>query len=154
MLPLCAVLIQSDRRHQGATDLHVNYQIVGTSASPKYLRFPLPSFHAYHVAGVASRSFHGIGPTLSWDGSVPLAGNTHDGEAEFNWGANAALLFGRQKTTVKHTATASYAPPAANHTLVPVYLHTGGRHSLDPVTVPNVGGVVGASLHMKTSRRA
>jgi len=130
-------------------DLHVNYQIVGTSASPKYLRFPLPSFHTYHVAGVATRSFHGVGPTLSWDGSVPLAGNPHDGEAELNWGANAALLFGRQKTTVQHTATASYCPPAANHTLVPVYRHTGGRHSIRSVAVPNVGGLIGATYRIE-----
>jgi len=32
-------------------------------------------FHSYHLAGDSTRSFHGVGPSLSWEASAPFAGN-------------------------------------------------------------------------------
>ena len=45
--------------------------------------------------------------TLSWDASAALAGNEQDGELTFDWGINAALLFGKQraKATTKRRHT-------------------------------------------------
>ncbi len=53
-------------------DLHFKYAMYGT------VKIPLPHFHTYHLTGNASRSFHGVGPTLSWDSSIPVIGNSQD----------------------------------------------------------------------------
>jgi iron complex outermembrane receptor protein len=113
----------------------------------------LPYFHTYHATGQASRSFHGIGPSLSWNGSTPFVGDPQRGEVTFDWGANAALLFGRQKARVGHQETAHYESPLAafrNTNLYPlVYQHSGG-HNVDRfVIVPNAGGFAGASYRVE-----
>ena len=46
------------------------------------------------------REFRGVGPSVDWSGSVPFAGSMQDG-LTFDWGVNAALLFGRQNTKVR-----------------------------------------------------
>ena len=108
---------------------------------PKYY----PTFHQYFLKGEANRSFTGIGPTLSWDASVALAGNTQDGELAFDWGINAAFLFGKQKAKISHHTTATkfalqnyvgtLYTPRSNHS-------TRSRN----VTVPNIGGYAGLSV--------
>lgn len=117
-------------------------------------RVPLLHFHTYHDVGTASRSFHGVGPSLSWTASAPFAGNAQDGELTFDWGANAALLFGRQRARVRHQETGNYHTAAAhyingdNYTLV--YQHSGGHDTDRTVTVSNVGGSVGLSWRVQS----
>jgi len=125
----------------------------------KYRTFPtfhltlhLPYFNTYHANGRAERSFHGVGPSLSWTGSAPLAGNLQDGELTVDWGANAALLFGRQRARVHHLETAHYAPwhlpfYGGYYTLYPS--HSGGHDNIRNVTVPNVGGSIGVSWRLQ-----
>ncbi len=84
----------------------VRSKYYGTFNSLQHTQFV--HFHTYHATGHASRSFRGIGPSLSWNGSTPVAGNPQGGEVTFDWGANAALLFGRQKARVQHQETAHY----------------------------------------------
>jgi hypothetical protein len=48
------------------------------------------------------RSFHGVGPTVSWDGSVPLIGSPDETEIPLDFGVNGAVLFGRQRITGSH----------------------------------------------------
>ncbi len=55
-----------------------------------------------------TRSFRGVGPSLSWNGSAALAGNPQDGELTLDWGINAAALFGRQKAKTDHSDTGAY----------------------------------------------
>jgi hypothetical protein len=103
------------------------------------------SFHQYVMQGAARRSFHGIGPTLSWEASAALVGNQEEGELTFDWGINGALLFGKQRAQTSHSTSAmrfyhqAYAgtlyPPRANHS-------TRSRS----VTVPNLGGFAGLSV--------
>ncbi len=105
----------------------------------------------------ASRSFHGIGPSISWNASAPFLGNTKDGEVLFDWGLNAAVLFGRQKARTHHQTTGRY--------------HTGTQYEhpfsrpFHPITyqapatpdhmrsrmviVPNVGGFAGLSFQVE-----
>jgi len=110
-------------------------------------------FHSNLASLTAQRSFHGIGPSLSWKGSAPVAGNTQDGEIALDWGLNAAVLFGRQRARTHHQSTAkffaAYLPVNKYYSVVP---HTTGRFPATPdhtrsrnVTVPNVGGSVGLS---------
>jgi len=128
-------------------DVHFKYAPAATKP-----QFIFPYFHSYHATGNASRSFHGIGPSLSWDGSTPIAGNLKNGEFSFDWGVSAALLFGRQKARVRDQETGVYASKLAfnhSHYATPpytvTYQHPGG-HVIDrSVIVPNVGGMAGAS---------
>jgi iron complex outermembrane recepter protein len=131
-------------------DLQIKY-----TAFPQYhAAFNLPYFHTYHATGHTSRSFRGIGPSVSWNGSAPFAGNPQDGELTFDWGANAALLFGKQKARVQHHESAHYYPKLHGFYDSPyplVYNHpsaghpTAGHTTDRSVTVPNVGGSVGLS---------
>jgi len=128
-------------------DVHFKY--FPSATKPHFI---LPYFHSYHATENASRSFHGIGPSLSWDGSAPVAGNPKNGEFSFDWGANAALLFGRQKARVRDQKTGVYASKLAfnhSHYATPPYTVTyqrPGGHIIDrSVIVPNLGGMAGAS---------
>ncbi len=42
-------------------------------------------------------SFLGIGPSVSWSGDISVIGN-EEGAVTVDWGVNAAILFGRQKS--------------------------------------------------------
>jgi len=123
----------------------------------KHLPFPtlhatlnLAYFHTYHATGQAARNFHGVGPALSWSGSAPFAGNLQDGEVTFDWGANVALLFGRQKAHVRHHETGHYYSAyqaLGGQYYAPAYTpRSGGHDTAKFVTVPNVGGFGGISL--------
>lgn len=98
----------------------------------------------------ASRSFNGLGPSISWRSSLPFAGNRQDGELGVDWGLNAALLFGRQKAKTSHETTAYYNAGYFQHYRSTVYRHgpfTNTRsHS---VTVPNIGGSIGISWKLQ-----
>ena len=50
-------------------------------------------YHSNAASIHAARSFHGVGPSVSWNASAPFAGNSQGGELLFDWGLNAALLF-------------------------------------------------------------
>jgi iron complex outermembrane receptor protein len=122
----------------------------------------IPSFHVpgyfrhnYHGASQSKRSFHGVGPSISWNASAPLAGETRDGEVTLDWGANAAVLFGRQRARVQHQTSGSYHKRYAGNFLP---LSTSSYHkSADlarsrMVAVPNLGGFVGLSMRYNNAK--
>jgi hypothetical protein len=131
----------------------IQFKYLPSASAPT--RIKLPHFNSYHATGHASRSFHGVGPTLSWTGSTPFAGNAQDGEIALDWGANAGVLFGRQKARVRHQESARYIPwgqcalqscyrslyhhPSSGH---PTFGHDTDRS----VAVPNVGASFGISF--------
>ncbi len=99
-----------------------------------------------HKAGaLMTRSYTGVGPSVSWDGSTPLTGSLNDGFS-FDWGANASVLFGKQKARIAlHTQDARYNGGGAYtvlsySTAAPVRDRT--------VAVPNIGGFAGISLRL------
>jgi hypothetical protein len=99
-----------------------------------------------------SRSFRGVGPSISWNASVPFAGNTQTGELAFDWGANAALLFGRQKVKGEHQASGRYwknfgRVPNSSYAPPPTPVSRSRR-----VTVPNVGGFAGLSFAFASAK--
>lgn len=83
--------------------------IIGVPIShvtPQKLR---PKYHHTYTGQIAeTRSFQGVGPSLSWTGSTPIAGHEDSAELTFDWGATGALLFGRQKVKGETHATESY----------------------------------------------
>jgi iron complex outermembrane recepter protein len=109
-----------------------------------------PNFHSYYITGHAERSFRGIGPSLSWSASAPFAGNLQNGEISVDWGANVSVLFGKQKTRVRHHEGGYYQ--SAIRILegydVPGTVYQNNPPAQDrsrSVTVPNVGGSIGLS---------
>jgi hypothetical protein len=110
-----------------------------------------------------TRTFRGVGPELTWDGNHPLWGTEADGEITLDWGVNAAVLFGRQRAILDHEV--NHCRVNGGGTLA---VCSGGTISglEDPripepadnvrrsrtVTVPNLGGYVGASMRYHNSK--
>jgi len=89
----------------------------------------------------AARSFSGIGPSIDWNGSLPMIGSLTNGIA-FDWGANAAILFGRQKADVGlHTKVVQYYASSG----VLLTHMTSEPIRKKQVIVPNIGGFAGLS---------
>lgn len=78
---------------------------------------------------LAKRSFVGVGPMISWEASAPIS-DMDGGAVSLDWGANVAVLFGRQKATGVLVYDDGYA------------LETARSRN---VTVPAVGGFAGLS---------
>jgi hypothetical protein len=105
----------------------------------------------------STRSVEAVGPTASWDASVSLIGNNSTMEFALDWGANAAILFGRQRARVHHQTKGNSAHFAGfpfyatytNYTRPPVD-HDRSR----TVTIPNVGGFAGLSLKFPNAKVA
>ena len=113
-------------------------------------------YHINVASLLATRSFHGIGPSISWNASSPFAGNSEKGELLFDWGANAAILFGRQKAAIHHQSTAQYHPAHTQYGAKyngerHVVFHTSppDRIRMRTVTVPNVGGFAGLTFRVE-----
>jgi len=99
--------------------------------------------HSYYAHQWANRSFRGVGPSISWEGSSPFIGHADRGEVTFDWGANAAVLFGRQKVEggFKTQGQFFYGGNKTTH-----YLRSTPIARSHSVVVPNVGGMVGVSV--------
>jgi len=121
----------------------------------------------YHLSDITLQrqgSFHGIGPSLSWESTTPLFGNAEAGEMTLDWGGNAALLFGRQKQKNYRQTNSAYhyfqpTAPVAGHpglfkqkrkvtTGSDGYSGTRTRS----VTVPNAGGFAGISYRFTNAK--
>jgi hypothetical protein len=108
----------------------------------------LQPYHSFAGAFRADRSFSGVGPSISWSSSVPFAGNPQNGALSVDWGVNAALLFGRQKTKIHHQTTARYTTGSGFPPPPITYQHAPPDHARSRrVTVPNVGGFAGISFN-------
>jgi hypothetical protein len=120
------------------------------SAPAKYS----PGETAHKADFLAKHSFSGIGPQVTWDASTSFAGNLTEGFS-FDWGATAALLFGRQKANVSlHTKDERY---------VSVYAYKlGNKDILSQSTenprrshnamVPNLGGFAALSWRLPNAK--
>jgi iron complex outermembrane receptor protein len=111
-------------------------------------------FRAYSLTAGSARSFNGIGPSLSWDASATLAGNSDTSELTLDWGVNVAVLFGKQKTHTHHQSSgqqyyAKYGAyrPHPGRGYLSLYNHPRVDHTRSRnVTVPNIGGMAGLSI--------
>jgi iron complex outermembrane receptor protein len=108
--------------------------------------FPNSKFHAYFGSVQRAAGFRGVGPSISWKASTPLAGHPREGEISLDWGVNAAVLFGRQKAQVQHHESGHYKNNIFNQYYSTGYQHSGGHGNVRSVTVPNIGGFAGVSF--------
>ena len=103
-----------------------------------------------------ARSTHAVGPALSWDASLPVAGNSSEMTLNFDWGLNAAVLFGRQRASVHHQTTGYYFHQYGG---IAQLKHTSSYANGPPdhnrtrtVTIPNVGGMAALSLKLPNAK--
>jgi iron complex outermembrane recepter protein len=139
-------------------DWKFNYKyfpsLVGTHLPSSKLVFG-SIFHSNAASLYATRGFHGIGPSLSWSASAPFAGSVQDGQLTFDWGLNAALLFGRQKARTHHQTTGRYHGAKYAQASRPITYHapaTPDHTRSRNVSVPNVGGFAGLSFRYTNAK--
>lgn len=118
------------------------------------LHEPFPTFHQYTMFASATRSFGGIGPSLSWDASTPVLGNAENAELTLDWGINGALLFGRQKAKTSHTTQAyrQYRSKYSTSYQQTYHHHPAPRDRSRSVVVPNIGGFAGFSVRYPNAK--
>jgi iron complex outermembrane recepter protein len=129
------------------------YIVPGTLLG-KYPSFPFRNnYDRYYAAAHRAASFSGVGPSISWNSSVPVAGNVPDGEITVDWGANAALLFGRQRAKTQHHTTGDYHYRSGKYyKTAALQPHTGHRTQSRSVIVPNLGGFAGISFRYANAK--
>lgn len=142
-------------------DFHVSYyhETFKTNFRSQFVTvyevLPNPVWHNDYSSAIEKRRFEGLGPSISWNSSVPIAGNLDDAALDVDWSVNAALLFGRQKTRSEHKTTAEYHNKRR-------YFDFNGHKTcctaVGPidrshrVTVPNIGGFAGMSLQWANAK--
>lgn len=118
------------------------------SAPAKYS----PGEVSHTAQAVITRSFSGTGPSVSWDGATPLIG-ADDDNVTFDWGANAAILFGQQKARVSlHTQDAQYYKTGVGYATRVLSHSTETPRRDKTVVVPNVGAFAGLSWRLPNSK--
>ncbi len=100
----------------------------------------------------ATRSTHAIGPAVSWDGSMPLVGHDDSATLSFDWGVNAAALFGRQRVKEDHRTTGYYRHIVNKQAATTSYDTSGLDDRSHSVVIPNVGGFLGLSLKFPNAK--
>lgn len=121
------------------------------------IKFAYKQYYHSHMAGLtATRSFHGLGPSLSWKAATPVAGDLQSGELSLDLGLNVAVLFGRQRAEVHHHTTSE---SGEFHDLVRIgYRYVTSQKSVNPpvrshsVAVPNVGALAGATFRIENAK--
>src|SRR6185437_10401863 len=112
-------------------------------------------YQSYKANAEVARSFQGLGPSLAFTGSVPMAGQDLErGQLAFDWGVNASVLFGRQKAHIHHQTTGraykgsflGSGPPVSQYTNVT------NPHRSRSVVVPNIGALAGLSFNFSNAR--
>jgi hypothetical protein len=126
---------------------------IGTVYQSFYgIRFPRFTYHQYTMVAAAQRSFHGVGPSLSWQASAVLLGNADTSELSFDWGVNAALLFGKQKAKTSHVTEARNHLNYASFPVTSYDPHHDTRSR--SVVIPNLGGFAGLSVKYPNAKVA
>ena len=140
------------------------FQLKPFDYGPYHLSGLAQPYHSNMAGLVADHSFEGVGPSVSWNGATPIAGNEQKAEFDFDWGVNAAVLFGRQKAQTQHHETVSYNDGGHGQIinaffygyryplLASVYRHTHATARSRSVIVPNVGGFAALSFRYAAAK--
>jgi hypothetical protein len=138
----------------------------------RFYRFKSQAFGKYKVGGEHQNSqsllrrysdLRAIGPSLSWGNTTGLWGDVADGQIALDWGANAAVLFGRQKakgslTTSIHKSRDHVIYNALWRTygvqLAPISARGDSSHRTEThrVTLPNLGGFAALSYRFPRAK--
>ncbi len=134
---------------QSRIDLGVRYAQFNSRSNVGVIYQPTNSryyYQRFYGSFAAKRHFIGVGPSLSWEGSAGLAGNTEDGGLSVDWNVNGAVLFGRQRLRGHHQTmqlSVTYPNSSGKHVVYPT--HSAAISRSKQVVVPNLGGSAGFS---------
>jgi outer membrane receptor protein involved in Fe transport len=141
--------------------------IVSIGADPNYNIYKSigQKYHnTYQFSSDERRSFRGVGPEATWDASQVLWGVEDGAQFTLDWGINASVLFGEQKVVLDHTAThcrhsgfdtqLSFCDGTGVGSTGDTQIHEPPQHidRSTSVTVPNIGGYLGASFRYRDSK--
>lgn len=122
----------------------------------KYIRGLKIARQPYHsnIAHMsASRSFNGVGPSLSWNASAQLMeSDSRESEVTLDWGLNVAAIFGRQKAKIGHQETGRFHSSFmfTKGARTTVYHPTPvASDRAKSIVVPNIGGFGGVSWRIE-----
>jgi len=105
--------------------------------------------NVFHGTSDIRHQFSGIGPSISWDAAAPFAGTVENGSLWLDWGANAAILFGKQSTRGTHETRAPHRVSYTGSTAV-----YGSNHSTvarrRSRSVTNLGGYAAISYRLES----
>ncbi len=111
-----------------------------------------PYFHNYTAVLHSTRNTHAIGPAVSWEASLPVAGSKSGTMIDFDWCLNAAALFGRQRSHTDHRTT-SYSLHYNGFAKVTAHSSQATSHDRSKsIFVPNVGGFAAVSLKFPNAK--
>jgi len=118
--------------------------------------------YSYNIFGYHEKSttllqrysnFQGIGPSFSWNNTTGLLGDLADGQLALDWGANAAVLFGRQKVKVNHNSQVLMFNTVINvGGAYKTESGSGHRTQSRRVTAPNLGGFAALSYRFTNAK--
>ena len=133
------------------------YNTFNQKRFPSYVwRYYNSAFHSYHVTMQSRRSFQGVGPTVSWRSSLPFAGQQNAGLVSFDWGVNAAALFGRQRASGSHYTSANFDIGYTARRFVHLYpthdTNSGSFNRSRSIVVPNAGGFAGLAFRFSNAK--
>jgi hypothetical protein len=90
---------------------------------------------------------------LSWDASQPVVGDSASMVVAFDWGINAAILFGRQRAQTHHQTSGYYFKGLLSPRYQTNYANPPvDRSRVRTVTIPNVGGFAGVSFRYASAK--
>jgi hypothetical protein len=124
-------------------------------SSPGRFTFRYHHFHTNTAIIQSRRSVHAIGPSLSWDASQPVMGDSSSMTVALDWGVNGAILFGRQHAQTHHQTAGYYFKGAivANPKYHTTYVNPPVDHSrVRTVTIPNVGAFAGVTFRYASAK--
>jgi len=104
------------------------------------------------ASGSATASFKGVGPSIQWEASAPLWGNAQGG-LSLDWGANAAILFGKQQKKIHYQSSSEgHCAGSGCPAHFAPYTNASGAHDSRTVAVPNIGGFAGLSFKVPKAK--
>ncbi len=117
---------------------------------PQNFNYAVGTYTRFNATIDAKRSFSGVGPSLSWDGTAAIARNTTGSQVSVDWGINAAVLFGRQKVRGQHKTTG--VPYGAGGYPFSIYHRSADLNRSTRATVPDIGGFAGLSWRLSNAK--
>jgi hypothetical protein len=124
------------------------------STAPGIVIHPKYYVHTHNHASVSLadryNNLHAFGPSISMSNTTALNGDPSDGEIALDWGMNAAVLFGRQRTKVIHQSTVQYLDGFKGINNIAAAPSTSARSQT--VTVPNLGGFAALSYRFTNAK--
>jgi len=123
-------------------------------SNPGLYKIPIVQFGVYTAFLKAKRDTHAVGPSISWDASMPFVGGNSSAVLSLDWGIDAALLFGRQRARVHHQTAGYYLKAVGGAYVSGAAIKYSHRYDNTPpdqdrsrsVTIPNIGGFAGLSF--------